>query len=236
MEDIFGKYLWDYYHGKNCFEITERDDGFISYTPIERYFRGYCEWPKSEQFGVRFVKGEVLDIGCGAGRHSLFLQRNNLKVLGIDLSEKALEISSDRGVKRTAKIDLGRIHDLNSSFDTAILLGNNFGLLKNPNNAIEFLNNLHDIIKEGGLLVVNSRNPYKTDNEIHLNYLEKNRKKGRFPGQLKLRLRYRDEISDWFDFMLASPNEMKQIFYKTDWDLLKMIEKENKDYVGLFKK
>ncbi|PTD93545.1 hypothetical protein C9439_07260 [archaeon SCG-AAA382B04] len=236
MEEVFGRYLLDYYKGKDCFEITEREDGFISCTPIERYFRGYFSWPDSERIAIRYAKGKVLDIGCGAGRHSLFLQRNNLNVLGIDPSDKAIEVSNARGVKKTKKIGYKQVEDLKGSFDTILLLGNNFGLFENPKKAIKMLNRLYSITNNKGIILSGSRNPYETKNETNLEYFKKNRQKGKLLGQLKLRLKYREKTSDWFNFMLVSPKEMKQIFDKTKWSFKKIIKKNKKDFVGLFKK
>lgn len=42
------------------------------------------------------VNGEALDVGCGAGRDAIFLAQSGYKVIGLDLSEKALEIADER--------------------------------------------------------------------------------------------------------------------------------------------
>ena len=74
-EDAFGHQILDYYNGKAGKEIIERDDGLIEIsTGPEYYFTEYSEWMKIEQEALTYVKGHVLDIGCGAGRHSLYLQ------------------------------------------------------------------------------------------------------------------------------------------------------------------
>lgn len=236
MEDIFGNYLMDYFMGKECYEITERDDGFISFTPIKRYFNGYSDWPVCERIGMKFVKGKTLDIGCGAGRHSLFLQRNGQNVVGIDHSKKALKVADLRGLKNTYMLDLDDLEKINESFDTFLMLGNNFGLLEKPKKAQSFLSSLYNFSNDNAIILAGSKNPYKTDNEVTLNYLKKNKYNGKLPGQLKIRLRYRKKISDWFDFMLVSPKEMHQIFDKTGWELVKIIKKNNEDFVGVFKK
>jgi 2-polyprenyl-3-methyl-5-hydroxy-6-metoxy-1,4-benzoquinol methylase len=43
---------------------------------------------------MQFVKGRVLDVGCGAGRHSLYLQEKGFDVLGTDISPLASESAS----------------------------------------------------------------------------------------------------------------------------------------------
>lgn len=95
-EDAFGQKLWAYYKGNEVFEIVERDDGYIEAIRMKGYFSDYENWAPIEQKAMQFVKGRVLDIGCGAGRHSLYLQKKGLDVLGIDISppcRKSLQIT-----------------------------------------------------------------------------------------------------------------------------------------------
>ena len=75
-EDAFGRMLWAYYNGQRVFEIDERDDGYIeASTSPKLYFSDYEDWPHHEKKAIEYVKGRVLDIGCGVGRHSLYLQK-----------------------------------------------------------------------------------------------------------------------------------------------------------------
>lgn len=72
-EDAFGQMIWAFYKGKEASEILERDDGYIDAMSPKAYFSEYEDWPLIEQKAMESVKGRVLDIGCGAGRHSLYL-------------------------------------------------------------------------------------------------------------------------------------------------------------------
>ena len=101
-EDASGQEIWAYYKGREVFEIWERDDGYISASSTEpkKYFSEYGDWPLHEKRAMEFVKGNVLDVGCGAGRHSLYLQNKGFNVLGIDSSPLAIKVCKLRGVKR----------------------------------------------------------------------------------------------------------------------------------------
>ena len=82
-QDAFGQMIWAYYKGKEVFEIWERSDGHISVDLPKTYFSEYEDWALHQRKAIEFVKGRVLDVGCGAGRHSLYLQKKVLMFLGL---------------------------------------------------------------------------------------------------------------------------------------------------------
>ena len=49
--------------------MTEEDA-----VPLNYFFRDFSEMPKLEQHALELTKGRTLDIGCGSGCHSLYLQ------------------------------------------------------------------------------------------------------------------------------------------------------------------
>jgi len=73
-EDAVGQFLWARYSGRDSYEVIEREDGYIDAMSTKAYFSEYKDWAPHEQRSMDFVKGRVLDTGCGAGRHSLYLQ------------------------------------------------------------------------------------------------------------------------------------------------------------------
>ncbi len=81
-DDAYGREIRDYFNGKEGFEVAERDDESITPSGGPRtYFRSMRNGPltRKEQ---RYAKGRVLDLGCGAGRHSLYLQKKAFDALG----------------------------------------------------------------------------------------------------------------------------------------------------------
>ena len=92
-QDAYGHAVFDYLKGMGGSEIGERDDGFVSPSGGPKvYFGNYRDWSPDQRKAMRYVRGRVLDIGCGAGRHSLYLQEKGFDVLGIDTSPLALKV------------------------------------------------------------------------------------------------------------------------------------------------
>jgi SAM-dependent methyltransferase len=105
--DAFGHEIMDYLDGKPSFEAIERNDGtvLLSGGP-QMYFDPFRKWPAQTRKSMRFVRGRVLDVGSGAGRHALHLQDRGHDVVCIDNSPLALEVCSRRGVHETREMSV----------------------------------------------------------------------------------------------------------------------------------
>jgi len=236
-EDAFGRMLWAYYNGQRVFEIDERDDGYIeASTSPKMYFSDYEDWPQHEKKAIKYVKGRVLDIGCGAGRHSLYLQKKGLDVLGIDNSPLAIKVCKLRGLKKAKIMSIEDIDFKPKSFDTIIMMGANFGLMGNFKKARRLLKKFHKITSDDGLIVAETRDPYKTDNPAHLEYHKLNRKRGRMGGQVRIRVRFGKYATPWFDYLLVSKEEMEEILKGTGWKVKKYIDSGNALYIAIIEK
>src|SRR5439155_25169192 len=92
-------------------------------------FSPFRRWPKAERAAMRYVRGRVLDVGCGAGRVALHLQERGHDVVGIDLSPGAVEVARRRGAKDVRELAITRVGPKLGLFDTIVMFGNNFGLM-----------------------------------------------------------------------------------------------------------
>ena len=111
LQDAYGRLMWAHFNGDKVLEIIERDDGYItSSSGPQVYFSSYEMWHPIVQKAMDFVKGRVLDIGCGVGRHSLYLQEKEFDVTGIDLSPLAVKICQLRGLHKGIQMSIDDIH------------------------------------------------------------------------------------------------------------------------------
>ena len=222
MADAFGEML----RAGTGPEIIERDDGFLEAATIG-YFAPVAHWPAVERRALRWARGRVLDVGVGAGRAALELQRRGRSVVGIDVSPGAVEVARARGVTDVRLLAFEEVDESLGRFDTVVMFGNNFGLFASPGKAKRLLRRLRPLADR---IVAGSNDPYATEDPAHLEYQEQNRKRGRMPGQLRLRVRHRDLIGSWFDYLIVSPDEMATILEGTEWRIRRLLQESGSGY------
>jgi SAM-dependent methyltransferase len=236
-QDAYGQAVLDYLKGMGGFEIVERDDGYFGPSGGPKAYLGrFKDWSPDQRKAMRYVKGKVLDIGCGAGRHSLYLQEKGFKVVGIDTSPLALKACRLRGLKRTKLISITQVDPSLGRFDTLLMLGNNFGLFASFKRARWLLRRFQGITSSKARIIAESMDPYQTDDPVHLEYHKFNRKRGRMAGQARLRIRYKKHATRWFDYLLVSKNEMKNILKGTGWQVKRFIDTEGPVYTAIIEK
>ncbi|UCG36135.1 MAG: class I SAM-dependent methyltransferase [Candidatus Bathyarchaeota archaeon] len=237
-EDAYGQEIWACYQGREVFEIVERDDGYVDPSALgpKTYFTKYRDWAPYHKQAMEFVKGSVLDIGCGAGRHSLYLQKEGFEVLGIDNSPLAIKVSKLRGLKKAEVMPIEDVSFKPGSIDTIIMMGNNFGLFGNFDKARELLTKFHRMTSKNALIIADTLDPYETDNPDHLEYHKHNKKKGRMGGQVRIRIRFRKYVGRWFDYLMVSKAEMKELLRGTGWKVREFINSEGSPYIAIIEK
>lgn len=219
-QDAYGHEVYAQHTGESSFEIVERDDGFISFSMgPQAYFAPYAAWPDHQKAAIQHARGRVLDIGCGAGRVALYLQEQGLEVLSIDNSPLAVEVCRQRGVRNVSLTPITQVSGRLGQFDTIVMFGNNFGLFGGFERGRRLLKKFHRLTSPTARLLVESNDVYATTDPVHLAYHERNRRRGRMAGQLRLRVRFRQFIGPWFDYLLVSKDEMKAILDGTGWQV-----------------
>ena len=154
MKDLFGKALLDYQNGNYTEDlitftsISDEDE-----LPLPYLFRSYKEMPKLEQKALQLAKGKVLDVGCGSGSHSLYLQSKGIDVKAIDISKGAIEVTKLRGVLNSELKDVLNEAD---TFDTILLLMNGTGIFQELSQVSKYLKHLKSLLKPQGQILIDS--------------------------------------------------------------------------------
>lgn len=153
--DVFGKALIDFQNGNYTEDIVTKSSlGDEDVIPLPYLFRSFEDMPEIEQKALKLARGQVLDIGCGAGSHSLYLQERGLNVVGLDVSEGAIAVSKQRGVKSLAHTSI--LDFSGKQFDTLLLLMNGIGLCGTLKQLSLFLTHLKSLLNPGGQILLDS--------------------------------------------------------------------------------
>lgn len=198
QKDILGKALLDYFQGNYTEDIvTETNISEEDILPLPYFFRSFEEMPIIEQKALKLAKGKVLDVGCGAGSHALYLQQQGLDVIAIDLSPGAIEVCRLRGVKNAKVID---ILEVSEQFDTLVLLMNGTGIFKTLENVPAYLLHLKTLLKPGGQILIDSSDLIYMFEEDEDGGIWVTGDKDYY-GELTFTMRYKGESTEAFDWL-----------------------------------
>jgi len=231
MKDLFGKAIYDY-HFNNAPEnlitetnISEKDEMDVSYL-----FRDFENMPKIEQKAITMSYGKVLDIGAGAGSHSLLLQNNfKLDVKAIDISKKAIATCNARGIKQTEVQNLLDCEE-KETYDTILLLMNGTGIFGKLNEVPKYLNKLKKLLNKKGQILIDS------SDIIYM--FDEDEDGGKwipgtgYYGELRFKISYKNETEDEFPWLYLDFNTLQNIANANGFNCQLIEEGEHYDYLA----
>lgn len=156
MKDLMGRAIWDYFKNDNPEDLqTETSISELDELPVDYLFRDFDEMNKIEQKALKLANGKVLDIGAGAGSHSLYLQNErNLEVTALDISPKSIEVCQLRGIQNPVHSNM--LEFSGGTFDTILLLMNGTGIFQSLNVIDIYLQKLHSLLNKNGQILIDS--------------------------------------------------------------------------------
>ena len=226
--DAFGAAIRQYQKDGSAKEVIERNDGYISSNDLRKYFDRYSDWNDCDRSIIAHAKGRILDIGCGAGRHSLYLQEQGFDVLAIDSSPGCVAVASDRGVSNTQTLAIENLQHVHKPpYDSVLLLGANLGLLGSKSKGRRILKSLTSITSPAAQIIGTTNDYSQTTDPKHLAYHQYNRNRKRLLGTATIRVRWSEYISEWFDYVLFTKEDLLDTLRGTSWELAETIQTTN---------
>jgi SAM-dependent methyltransferase len=220
-----------HFNGEHEAEITvRRDDGLESVLPVGYFFRNPDEFTPVERVALERCQGHVLDIGAGTGLHSLALQTAGITVTAIDISEAAVEIMKERGVRDAHRGDVFQFEG--GPFDTLLLLGHGIGMVEDLRGLNRFLTHAHRITCGKGRILAHSLDVQQTADPVHQAYHAANRRAGRYVGETRLQFEFEGQTGQYCGWLHVDPQVLQQEARSTGWGCEVVLEQEGGDYLA----
>ena len=233
MKDLFGKAILDYQTNNSPEDlITETSISEADEMSVAYLFRSYAEMPKLEQKALQLANGNVLDVGCGAGSHALYLQEKGIDVTAIDISANAIKACELRGLKNAKVQDIMQLEG--DKFDTILLLMNGAGMCGKLKNIPNFLQKLKALLTDEGQILVDSSDIiYMFDEDedggkwipTDVDYY----------GEVVFDIAYKGEKEASFDWMYIDYNTLQNAAVANGLQCELILEGEHFDYLAKIK-
>ena len=211
-----GRALLDCFSGKDGVTIImHREDGYRSDLPIDSFFRQPADFSPLEQAAMALCRGRVLDVGAGAGCHSLYLQKQGHDVLAVDIAPAAVEIMRKRGVRQVRCSDIFALDE--GPFDTLLLMMHGIGLVETLSGLDRFLDHARKLVAHDGQIVLDSLDVGVTSDPAHLAYHEANRRAGRYAGEIRTRFEYQGQMGPQFGWLHVDSETLSKHAQRAGW-------------------
>ena len=178
----------------------ERDQTQRSYETagaVQDFGEASLKWTERQVLERYFARlGRVLDLGCGTGRTSRFLQAAGHQVVAIDYSEPMIRKARENCAGLPIEfliMDARRLEFPDASFDYALFSFNGPDYLHPEAARLEALREIHRVLKPGGVFAFSSHNSQFIPNTLP-----------RLQAFLRSALRFRIHLYRW-DFQAYGP-------------------------------
>jgi SAM-dependent methyltransferase len=164
--------------------------------PIEVLFRKMDEMPELEQIALEAAKGKILDVGAGAGVHSLELQDRGYEVFPIEVSDGAVRYMKQVGLN-ARKINFFDLKE--EQYDTILMMMNGIGIAGTLANLEKTLIQAKSLLAEGGKILCDSSDiKYLYEDEDGALWVDLN---SEYYGNFRFQMKYKKDKGPWFDWL-----------------------------------
>jgi len=190
-----------------------RADGVAFQIETEEYFTLDGELAPLDAIALERCRGRVLDVGAGAGRHALALQRRGLEVVAIDLSPICTQLCRSRGVSDARTLDVMRLdsEDVLGRFDTILFGMQTIGVAGGVASLACLLERLRTCLQTGGEILVDSS---RLREAWEGNTIDRSPE----AGEIVLSTRYRGWMGASFPWLYLGARELEQVARRSGFE------------------
>lgn len=229
MKDLFGKAILDF-QTKNSPQdlVTETNISVTDEMSVEYLFRDFSVMPKLEQIALQLSKGKILDVGCGAGSHALYLQEKGFDITGIDISINAISACELRGLKKTRVQNILEVE--NETYDTILLLMNGTGIFRTLAETTKYMDKLKSLLNPNGQILIDSSDIiYMFDEDEDGSYLVP---VDGYYGELTFTVSYKGKTEEPFPWLYLDYNTLQNLAFANGLQCELILEGEYFDYLA----
>lgn len=230
--DPLGRAMYDYHHGERTWKLVYRDGDDVKEHDIgATYFTPPDAWSEDWKQRLDALDDPILDIGCGPGTHSLWLQERGREVVAIDVSPNAVRAARERGLRTACVMDLFHLGVRHGRFRSVIVIGTQLGLGGSLSGVRAILADLGAVTGRRATAIVDSYDPASLDSgsltgfrpdprlgvahrAFHFEYHR--------PGDG----RDGPEVGRTLSFVLFGPDRLRDIVVGTPWEVTEVVTQD----------
>lgn len=206
-KDPMGKAMLDYLQNPDDSLVIDVNSNITEHEeiPVNYLFREHEDWPLLEQKAIDLCKGNILDVGAGAGTHALELQKRGHHVTALEISTLACQVMKTRAINNIVNEDFF-FHQ--GQYDTLLFLMNGLGIAGTLNGLDKLLSHAKKLLKPGGQILCDSSDiiyMYEEEDGSYLININDN-----YYGQLAYEMSYADVVSEKFDWLFIDFDYLKE--------------------------
>lgn len=195
--------------------------------PVKTLFRSTDDMPALEREALRMACGDILDVGAGAGCHSLALQQQGKRVTAIDVSPLCVATMRERGVVDAREQDF---FTLQGRYDTILMLMNGIGIVGTLSRLDVFFMQVDALLAPGGQVLCDSSDLcYLYEDEdgiIDLTGVEG------YYGELTYTLQYKGVKGEPFPWLFIDPETLREHAARCGYDCEVIARGGHYDYLA----
>lgn len=223
MNDIHGEAIMDYYrHGSADDLLLHNSYGDPEEMPVEVFFRDQLDFSTLEHLALIECEGVILDLGAGAGAHSLALQGLGKDVTALDNSPGCCEVMRMSGVEKVIESHYLKHR---AQYDTLLMLMNGLGIVGKLKELPEFFAYAATLIRPGGQILVDS-------SDISYLYEDGLPKPSGYFGEINYAYEYKGKRGNWFDWLYVDQEELAEACAASNLQVEILLTDENDQYLA----
>ena len=196
--------------------------------PVADLFRQIGQMSELEQMAMHLASGKILDVGAGAGCHSLALKQLGKEVVAVDISPLSVQIMQERGV------DAREINFYDDSFaekfDTILMLMNGTGIIGTLDNIDNYFARLRHLLNPGGKVLIDSSDLRylfeEEDGSLMIDLADD------YYGQLDYQMEYKGVLGEPFDWLYLDFQTLAYYAEENGFKAELISEGEHYDYLA----